>query len=656
MDTYIEQMVRENRGADVKTLCAQARETRPERVRRAFQAAAQKSDYRWLEVYAALALGEDTEAADRRLYGYLTTRDQALRRELGLTDPWSLVVNPVLIRLYYYFGSKGRGMLSTKTEATLLELLWERMLNKNDITLTRESVWHMTGSENHDLNFKACSLITSQIFMELQDYGARPYSDAGRGGGSGYWFHSMYEFMGGDLGESGPEGGARRGDGTPRFAREHYEAWVKFFCDYFRQRAQRGFFLEASATGYMKWTLSFISLIMEFCQDQELRSLAYAFFDLIWCEWGQEQIGGRRGGAKTRFVFEEAQMQNDSMYYMARFLLGGEGIGGHSYYFQLLSDYELPEIVWDMVVNRHEMGCYEYRGRRPGEEEAVFPRPAGEERTLLCDTQSRMLHYSYVTPDYILGTQMDHPYLVHSHLSCSNRWNGLLLGMSPDAYVFPCSWEEGETDGVRQLRPTGRMYRSVQYKDTLICAQHRGYFRADPPWFPQADQKPCPYGICLGKRFEDGAAEGDWIFVRDGDSYAAFRPAYGRCRQEGPRRILFDDPYVPAIVIGGGRASYQSFADFRRNVLARTLTVRNTVVPGYYTVTIHTGETELYFNAANSEPPSVDGKCPPYDYPWAFESPYISGKYGGGLVTVKKGGRTLRLDFRDQSEREGGEA
>lgn len=651
MDTYIKNLVEQSRGQSVETLCMQEQETRPRRVREAFQRAVKHSDYEWLQAYALLALGEKVDEANRHLYEMMTTQDEERRRKLGLTDPWSLVVNPFLIRLYYNFGSRGRGLLTAEVEKAVLDLLWERMLYKNDISLASESVWHMTGSENHDLNFKICSLLSSQIFKDLEGYRDRIYPDGGHGGGSGYWFHAMYEFMGGDIADKGPEGGASRGDGKPHNAEEHYRAWVKFLHIYFCQRAKKGFFLEAGATGYMKWTLSFISLLTEFCEDISLRKLANDFFDLIWCEWAQEQIGGRRGGAKTRFVFENAQMENDSMYYMARFLLGGEGIGGHSYYFQLLSDYALPEIVWDMVINHDEMGCYEYRSRRPGEEEAVFPRPAGEERTMMCDTDSRMLHYSYITPEYILGTQMDHPYMVHSHLSCANRWNGLLLGTEPDAYIFPAALEQKETpDGLR-WRPIGRMYRSVQEKDTLICAQHRGFFRADPQWFPQNDLAPCSYGIYLGKHFNKLAQEQEWFFVQSGNAFAAFRPAFGGCRQE-ENCLIFGDCFAPAILIAGGTTQYRDFETFKANVLARSLQVHNTVVPGLYTLTFHTGRAELYFNAANSEAPKVNGNCTDYSYPWAFDSPYLRGKYGEGLITVQKGNRTLNLDFREEWERE----
>lgn len=644
MDTYIQELVKNAQNTPVEELMRQECESRGERVRKAFAAAKQNAEFELLRYYAAFYLEEDLEETNQALLEILTTEEEAVRRRYCLHDKWSLWVNPLLIRFYYNFGSPGRGLLSPELEQAVCETLWERMLYKNDIALAKRSVWHMTGSENHDLNFKICALLTSQMFMELPDYRERTYPDRGTGGGDGYWFHYMYDFMGGEVADRGPEGRADwKEPGREYNAKAHYEAWVEFFKTYFRERAKKGFFLEASASGYMKWTLSFISLLLEFCRDGELKKLCKDFYDLIWCEWAQDQIDGRRGGAKTRCVFEQQQLENDSMYYMAKFLLGGDGIAGHAYYFQMTNGYELPPVVWDMVIHKRELGSYEYFSRRPGEEENVYPRPLGEERTLCCDTQSRMLHYSYVTPDYILGTQMDHPYMPHSHLSCAARWNGLTGGESPDSFLFPAAFRQNE-DGT--YAPIGSMYRSVQDKNVLICAQHRGYFRIDPEWYPQMEQTASAYGFYFGKKFPEMLEKEDWIFVRDGGMYAALRPAYGGYRKLGDTIILFQEPFAPAIVHAASAADFPNFGAFVEFILKNIrLGLNNIVVPGYFTIRYQTPKTELYFNAANNEPPRINGNLVDYSYPYAFRSPYMEGKYGEGVITVRHGKYSLVLDF-----------
>jgi hypothetical protein len=46
----------------------------------------------------------------------------------------------------------------------------ERTYIKNDIFWARQSTWWLDGSENHDLNSKACNLVSSRIFMNEPDY------------------------------------------------------------------------------------------------------------------------------------------------------------------------------------------------------------------------------------------------------------------------------------------------------------------------------------------------------------------------------------------------------------------------------------------------------------------------------------------------------
>lgn len=649
MDYFIQELVQKYKGSSVKHLIKEERRTRKERIEKAFTDAINApitdfgAGYELLTYYARLAVGKETEYANEKIYSVLTSNDEEVIRRNAVQDKWSLWLNPILIRIYMNFGSKGTKVLSDKNEKLILDTLWDRMLYKNDIAMSRLSTWHMTGSENHDLNYKICSLITSQIFKDLPEYQDRIYPDLGKGGGSGYWFHYMYAFMNGDKGDYGPDGRGDFADGKEYNSKDHYEAWCGFFKEYFKERAKRGFFLEASATGYMKWTLSFISLLLEFCEDSELKKIVHDFYDLIWCEWAQEQLCGRRGGAKTRFVFEDKQIENDSMYYMAKFWLGGGCDASHIYFFQLLSGYELPEIVWDMVINRHEMGSYEYYSRRPGEEENVFPRPLGYERTMLCKADSRMTHYSYITPQYILGTQFDHPYMFHSHLSCTKRWNGLLLDSSPDSYIFPTAFVKNND----VLNPEGKMYRSVQYKNVLICKYNKSYLQINPEWFPDVPcEKDIFYGIYFGREYDIIESDG-WYFVIDESAYIALRPAYGGASWENKRILVFEDITAPAVIHTESKerfASIVEFMDYIKNECA--LRVNNTVVPGFYTIDYTFDGNSLYLNAANNEPPRINGELLPYEYPYTFKSPYITSEYGSGIIKVTKGKMERVFDFR----------
>ena len=52
------------------------------------------------------------------------------------------------------------GRMKADVEESLLETLWQRTVLKNDIHWARHSTWWFDGSENHDLNCKACNLVS----------------------------------------------------------------------------------------------------------------------------------------------------------------------------------------------------------------------------------------------------------------------------------------------------------------------------------------------------------------------------------------------------------------------------------------------------------------------------------------------------------------
>jgi hypothetical protein len=632
----------------IKELVEQAKTTKQSRVRAAFETAGEKSRYDLLKLYADFYLKNKIPAANETLYAVLTTKSDEYNDSYAVQDDWSLILEPTLIRIYYNFGTKGNKTLEARVEKAILEFLWKKMLYKNDIHQTKQSTWWMVGSENHDINAKACALITSQIFMELPDFSDRVYPDQGCGGGTGYWFHYMYTFMeGNDDSGKGPVGRACIKEAGNYRAKEHFEAWVRYWMEYISERAKKGFFLEVSASGYMKFTLSFLSLIYEFCEDSALKKRAKDFFDLIWAEWAQDQLDGRRGGAKTRHPFGKEINERDAMYQMSAFLLGGEADACDNYYFQLLSDYELPEIIWELVFERENHTPYEYISRKPGEEEPVFPRPLGTERTLLCDTESRLVRYSYVTDEYILGTQMDHPMALHSHLSTTRRNHGVTFSSSPDAYIFPITFQENRENSEPAFIPSGdAMYRSVQYKDILITQQSFGHFQMNPEWFPHPRPQQQRYGIYCGKVFEESLERDGWLFVKDGKAYTAVRPAHGNWVNQGGNIYILEDDYSPVIIHAGTQGEYSTLDTFVEYILGNTLSINDTVAVGYYTVTYTTRDgTELYFNAANNEPPMVNGRYINYAPEKTFSSPYISGSYGNPVVTVTNGDHKLVLDF-----------
>jgi hypothetical protein len=617
--------------------------------------------------FASLYLGRDIERTNRILQDILTTDDAGIREKYRFNDPWCLATNQLLYHMYYAFGSKGSvspGRIHPETEKALLDFLWEHMMYKNDIHLARKSTWWMIGSENHDIVSKVSSLITSQIFMNEPEYSDRVYPDPGRGGGHAYWFHHMY----GKERIMGPEGRADEKDGKEYTAADHYREWVGYFEEFFAERAGKGFFLEVASPGYMAVSVSYLTDIYDLCEDPGLVEITGNFLDLVWADWAQDQLNGVRGGSKTRV--SDGSRWADAMYRFALFYFGGRGSAQTHSFAQLLSSYELKPLIWELALDREGLGEFAYVSRKPGEEENIWPRPPGTERTLVCDTESRYVRYSWVTPDYILGCQMDHPAAVHSHLSIQKRWQGITFKGENGPRVYPCGFVK---DSKKTIKDEAAYYRCLQHENVMLVQQSRGWTQINPDWFPAKNRANQVCGVYFGEGLDRILEKQGWIFVEHGDAYLALRPVMGEYSEGwtilkdeaspgltseliqdsyewGPerRQIFLKDNYAGLIFEASRRAHYEALEDFAADVLDNPVHLDKTVVPGWH-VLRYTGcgenAKELYFNLSNNEIPMIGGERLDYSPDLLFDSPFLRSEYMSGVIQIRKGDREMTLEF-----------
>jgi hypothetical protein len=618
--------------------------------------------------FASLWIGKNLDKTNKILSELLTTEDTQLQEKYRLNDPWCLATNQLLYHMYYAFGSKGTvfpGRIYPETQKAILEFLWKRMEYKNDIYLARKSTWWMVGSENHDLVSKVSSLISSQIFMNEPGYKGRIYPDLGMGGGEKYWFHHMY----GKESMAGPHGQANYKDGKSYTAADHYYEWVKYFDNYFSERGRKGFFLEVASPGYMAVSVSYLTDIYDLCDDKRLAAKAGKFLDLVWADWAQDQINGVRGGAKTRV--KDGEIWADAMYQFARFYFGGQGSGQTHFFTQLLSSYELKPIIWQLALDRKGLGEYVYMSRKPGEEENVWPRPLGAERTMLCDTESRFVRYSWVTPDYILGCQMDHPAAVHSHLSIQARWQGITFKGENGPRVFPTALKINE-NGILDTSSDGYC-RAVQDKNVMIVQQSRGWTQVNPDWFPAKEICGQQYGVLFSENLDRIEEKAGWIFVQHGNAYLAVRPIVGEYYQgwtilkdnstpdltsevlvnsyewnDNRTLIRIKDKYAGIIFEASRKVQHKTLENFMEDILDNPLVLEKTVVPGWHILRYRgcgKNAKEIYFNLANNEISMVGGQRINYSPKMLFDSPYMKSEYKSGIITISKDDNQMILDF-----------
>ena len=601
----------------------------------------------YLENTACIAEGENLTEANRRLTEYFLSEEAKVNFGTHFFFDRGMYV-----KLLLNYGRQGRfaaGRLSGEAEKALLELIWNAAKDADDIANARNSTWWLLGSENHDIHYKIRCLLSAQVLANHPDFKDRIYADTGTGNG---------------YADDNPEwtGQGQWSDGKSYTPVDHYQAWVVFFREFLRERAKKGLFVEIRSNHYISAQIESVSILHTYCADEEVRKLAGMLLDLIWADYVQDSISGINGGAKTRSSVRTR---------MADFiigLLGGPGARDLTY--------ELPPIVWKLALKREGLGDFAYLSRRPGEEEDIWPRPKGGERAQMCGADSRLLRYSWVTPDYVLGTQMDHPATVHSHPSIVSRFNGVTFSasVSKPSYnfsgVYPYlvskpEYNAHDRKGIA-IRYWDFMYSSVQYRNVLITQQPRPMRvrHVSPKWFPTDHAR--AIGLDAGVYMEDAdriAEQQGWVFVQKGNAYVAVRPimvdkasAEGRFLpiiedsyewNDEKNMIKMKDPYSPIIIEAGRKATHGSFGQFQDAVLSNPLRARALIAYEFDLIYRGAGPEaqELVFNTQSNALPTIGGKVVDYRYPNVFESPYILSKYNSGVVTIRRGSESLTLDF-----------
>jgi len=654
---------------------AEQKESKQVRIKKAFEASAVKAPDPVISAFSMMYLNKDLPKAN-----------QILREDfekMGDKDQWSLITTPLYCRFYFWFSRKSDkfpGRLEEETEKLLLEAIWKRTKSKNDIHWAQQSTWYLDGSENHDLNAKASNLVSSFIFMNEPDYKDRVYPDYGFGGGYHYG-HAGYYGKGVDVDSRHGGGRANLADGKKYTAKDHYRAWLKFMKEYFRERAKHGFFVENSSHIYSKHSMNMIDLAYAYSGDAELKKIIGDFMTLYWADWVQTGIAGISGGPKTRHHKHVGNYGSNMG--MIGFHLGGPASGAVWSYWNSINGYEMPEIVQAMALDREGLGDFVYQSRGIGEAEEKQPQPAGTERTLVVNPESRFLKYSYVTPQYTLSTQMDHPWAIQSHLSKAGRWHGMTVAQDVEARIVPVVFPiEPDFRGTTIPYRLEGKYKTFQNNNTLILQRSRSFSEVNPDWYPLYKQR-TDQGVYIGKAWDEKIEKLGWIFLRKGDVYVGvrvvlwdkkFETEKAKKKTEGTQQffhgpeddatvklaencytlrdddkfIALNDRYSPVIIQTGDKKHFTSFENFMTAIENAPIALYKTVVPTF-NILVFTPPgkqaTEMVFNAANNEIPMLDGKYINYELPMTFDSPYIKSKYKSGVITITKDDKELILDF-----------
>lgn len=519
-----------------------------------------------------------------------------------------------IVRIYEMFGPYGsmrRNAINSESATKLRELMWEWTKSTSKITDTdieKSRTWNIWESENHDMMHDSLCWGAAKIFSKSNDTILRKYDDG-----------------------SCPA--------------EQYDAWTKYFKEYFLERAKRGLFVEVDSPGYAKHTLQCIYNIYDFTEDESLRHRAKCTLDLWWADWAIEQIDAVRGGAKCRSYpngsgFSPCQVaasQSGQLYSWYYFGTGEQIAGGrsrnHCLMSALMSSYRPHPVVIDLAIDTPGRGCYEYFSRRPGMN--LLPESLGLSHGYAIDPdpqRGQMIRYTYCTPDFVMGVTMRNCIALweYSFISTQNTWHGVIFRGHPDARIYPqCIGMETDKFGPSNPGNTYNQQWAIQNKGTMIAQKlpttwKTGRMRV---WFAP----------CLNKSEDQG-----WIFAEAPHAFAAVKPMVGGYKWDDPNWISCDYEFSPVIIEVVQKSDYESFNMFKADILDNKIDTSARLDMTYEGLN-DSGIFTVYKD--HFRPMEINGHQIDDRPDFTFQSPFINEDYASGVVTISKGKRKVVLDF-----------
>jgi hypothetical protein len=540
---------------------------------------------------AALHLQTDTEEANAAIIEAIAQirQEQQSAGEFGLH--W---MGGLFYRIYGLFGPGGtmEGRLSDDATNAIWSLFADWAQSAARIAdANPEHTWRIWGSENHSAQRDATSWAAASMIA------SDPRADTYR-----------YD------------------DGTT--ATQQLKAWRAFLKRYFRERVRRGMLIEISPSGYGSRTLQGWHNIYDFTDDPELKYLVKSALDLWWAEWAQEQLGGMRGGGKTRlYPGAWALAHHDRNRAMSWFYLGQGRPAHHHETLPVIATtgYRLPLVVMDIALDPVGRGVYECKSRRLGRHfDYALSQSLSKPEEPIYDVDPEyggIVRYSYCTPDFIMGTLMleSRPKEYWTAISQQNRWHGVVFAGREDSTLYP----RCETD-----RSTYNGQWAIQHKGTLIAQKLRHSDNAGA------------MRVCFSTDLERHERDG-WIFVRAARAFAAVKIVRGGWQWDDERWLRCDDEYTPVII---EVARSQDYNDELQSFEAALLPQSISFEDGVLRYSGLQGSGEFAFFAESDRLPELNGKPIDLAPDYAFASPFLNEKWASGVVRIGKGKRELVID------------
>jgi hypothetical protein len=550
------------------------------------------SDHRGYLNYAAAALWLERNVADanRKLaavrISHITGQNCDPYVDVSRANLWL----GTMLRPFYLFKNESLYFpkrLTDAAENNLVAQMWAYAAPYGKRSEAADP-WSIYDSENHDAQAESFYLLAAQAFKHRGDYMNRKYADG-----------------------STPE--------------QQYQAWRTHWSNYFDEVAKRGLFIEVGSPTYHGYLLDAILNIYNFAEDPILRKKAGMVLDLDFADYAQQSLHNIWGGAKSRsYPASSYEGADEEMTNYGTFLFGpGTAIAKNTLNLAT-SGYQPPPVVRSLATNPVSRGSFAYVTRRPGVGTAGWD---ANKDWHVTPTKS-VVTYSYVTPDYVMGTAELDPNDTYIAPSSQNRWQGIIFGTGPGDRVYPQA-------APTSVSKTTDAFISVQNRNVLITRKQSYATLPTLVYFPST--------------LDVLTEQSGWVFVKEGAAYLAVRPATGTYRwlttaknkasDINQRFIALTNVASPIIFEAGRTAQYPSLTAFKADILNNT----RSYAGGVLRYTSNNGTAFTFFT--NSTTPKINGAPINYAPTAVFNSPYMKSAWDSGRITIREGSRSATYDF-----------
>jgi len=542
-----------------------------------------------------------------------------------VADPHDLTEPPVywmlgpLLRIYFLFNAESPfypGRLTEEAEESIRALLWNFCAGRSGLAEAGpERIWQVHDSENHDIMHKTTFYLASLIFATHPEYAVRTYYDG-----------------------SSPA--------------QQKEAWAGYFRAWLAMKGTHGLWIERNSATYTQFSLSGLLNLFDFAEDAEVQQLTRMLLDVSLVDWAQEQLAGVRGGAASRTPIPGTG-RGHPMWGLGWVFFGN--VGEFAYdppqqMFGVTTGYRPPAAAVALAAFPSPVS-FEIRNRAQGEGSSPhidlvalaaerFGRvaePRHSRRSIpiyRLEPDSRIICYTYRTPEYVLGMAMVDPDREYTLIHSQAKWAGAIMpaGGDPDTRIGPAP------AGVGGSHLHFHAYWGVQDRSAMVFQ------------LPEIASRIERMRVFFSPHLEV-MEQGGWVFAQEGDVFAAVKVVDGEFfwEDEGKNYLALENSRSPVILQMGTRAEFSSFASFRGAVQGAPLFFEEGVLnyegPGSRKITFfpHRDEGGRY------RLPLLDGREILLDPTHTYQSPYLNAVRGSDQVEIRTGPIHEIYDFMDAS-------